>query len=147
MELDRIRLLGNFVHNNKVLERNEGELKVVRRPPHNIKGNPFDYLSCQYCYGFIHKAVLNRHVRTCEFVDERKEKIHRRGIVTRHGYISLSGVGRSIMGGRGGGGIFIYSCSQTLKKSISKEVNNAEHEYMNIAPPPPPNYQSSYVYT
>ena len=87
-ELDRIRLLGNFVHNNKVLERNEGELKVVRRPPHNIKGNPIDYLSCQYCYGFIHKGVLNRHVRTCEFVDERKEEIHRRGIVTRHGYIS-----------------------------------------------------------
>ncbi len=75
-ELDRIRLLGNLMHNNKVLERNEGELKVVRRPPHNNKGKPFDYLSCLYCYGFIHKRELYRHVRTCEFVDERKEEIN-----------------------------------------------------------------------
>ena len=43
-----------------------------------------------------------------------------------------------------GGGIFIYSCSQTVKTidfkiyvTISKEINCAEHEYMNIAPPPP----------
>ena len=42
------------------------------------------------------------------------------------------GVERSISGG---GAIFIYSCSQTLKQSISKEINNAEHEYMNIVPP------------
>jgi hypothetical protein len=35
----------------------------------------------------------------------------------------------------GGGAIFIYSCSQTLKQSISKEINNAEHEYMNMVPP------------
>ena len=48
----------------------------------------------------------------------------------------------------GGGGIFIYSCSQTVKTidfkiyvTISKEINCAEHEYMNIAPPP--NYRSS----
>ena len=48
-----------------------------------------------------------------------------------------------------GGGTFIYSCSQTVKTidfkieiTISKEINCAEHEYMNIAPPPP-NYRSS----
>ena len=48
----------------------------------------------------------------------------------------------------GGGGIFIYSCSQTVKTidfkiyvTISKEINCAEHEYMNIASPP--NYRSS----
>ena len=46
-----------------------------------------------------------------------------------------SGTASSIIGG---GGIFIYSCSQTLKtihQSILKEINNAEHEYMNTAPP------------
>ena len=55
--------------------------------------------------------------------------------------------GRSIIGG--GGATFIYSCSQTVKTiefkiqiTISKEINCAEHEYINIAPPPP-NYRSS----
>ena len=49
------------------------------------------------------------------------------------------GAGRSIIGGP----IFIYSCSQTVKTiyfkiyvTILKEINFAEHEYMNIAPPP-----------
>ena len=39
---------------------------------------------------------------------------------------------RSII--RGGGLMFIYSCSQTVK-TIPKEINDAEHEYMNISPP------------
>ena len=29
--------------------------------------------------------------------------------------------------------IFIYSCLQTEKQSISKEMNDAEHEHMNIS--------------
>ena len=33
------------------------------------------------------------------------------------------------------------SCSQTIKQSISKEINDAQHEYMNMCPPPP--YRSS----
>ncbi len=43
----------------------------------------------------------------------------------------------------GGGGIFIYSCSARLisfeMNLISKEIRRAEHEYMNIPPPPPIN--------
>jgi hypothetical protein len=37
-----------------------------------------------------------------------------------------------------GGGvcIFIYSCSHTLKQSLSKEIRRAEHGDMNIHPPP-----------
>lgn len=77
-ELDRIRLLGNFMHNNKVLEKNKGELKVVRRPPPNVEGNPLEYLPCLYCYGFLHKAELYRHVHTCEFASEGKEVHPRR---------------------------------------------------------------------
>jgi hypothetical protein len=51
-------------------------------------------------------------------------------------YISVCiaiGVGRSIIGG--GGLIFIYSCSQTVKTINFKKVNNAEHEYMNMSSP------------
>ncbi len=54
-----------------------------------------------------------------------------------------SGVGRSIIWGAN---IHIFVFTDLKKQSISKEVNNAEHEYMNIAPPPPPpNYRSSYA--
>ena len=76
-ELDRIRLLGNYVHNNKVLEQDKGELKVVHRPPAGVKGNPLSYLPCMYCYGFFHKGELYRHVHTCEFVNEH-DKVHPR---------------------------------------------------------------------
>ena len=53
-ELDKIRLLGNFVHNNKVLAANAGELKVVRRPGGKAKPNPFNYFPMLHCHGFIH---------------------------------------------------------------------------------------------
>ncbi len=52
-----------------------------------------------------------------------------------------SGVTRALIGG-GGGCIFIYSCSARRisfeMNLISKEIRRAEHEYMNIHPPPPP---------
>ena len=45
--------------------------------------------------------------------------------------------GRSKLDNWGGGLIFIYIRVHTpQKQSISKEINCAEHEYMNISPPP-----------
>ena len=39
----------------------------------------------------------------------------------------------------------LLKCFNHIKKqSILKEINSAEHEYMNISPPPPPNYQACY---
>ncbi len=50
-----------------------------------------------------------------------------------------SGVTRALIGGGGGGCIFIYSCSARRisfeMNIISKEIRRAEHEYMNIHPP------------
>ncbi len=57
----------------------------------------------------------------------------------------ISGVTRALIRGGGGEGgcIFIYSCSARRIsfeiKFISKEIRRAEHEYMNIHPPPPIN--------
>ena len=49
-------------------------------------------------------------------------------------------VARALIGGGGGGCIFIYSGSDRLVsfeiKLISKEVSRAEPEYMNMHPPP-----------
>ena len=77
-ELDRIRLMGNFVHNNKVLVANKGELQVVRRPNEGTKANPFDYYPCLYCNGFLDKKELYKHVANCTFADDQKEIHHRR---------------------------------------------------------------------
>ena len=46
-----------------------------------------------------------------------------------------SGRGGSLSWGRD---LFIYSCSQNVKKGISKGINDAQHECMNICPLPPP---------
>ncbi len=54
----------------------------------------------------------------------------------RQALYTSSGVTRALIGG----GIFIYSCSARRisfeMNLISKEIRRAEHEYMNIHPPP-----------
>ncbi len=47
--------------------------------------------------------------------------------------VSASGVERSIIGG-GGGHVHIFVFTDLKNKTISKEINNAEHKYMNMAP-------------
>ncbi len=54
-------------------------------------------------------------------------------------------VPRALIGG-GGGGVYSYIrvmpdaflLKSVVFKLISKEISRAEHEYMNIHPPPPP---------
>ena len=57
-------------------------------------------------------------------------------------------VARALIWGGGGGGVYSYSYIRVMPdgfllksvvfKLISKEISQAEHEYMNIHPPPPP---------
>ena len=86
---------------------------------------------------FLHAANFN----TCYFR------------LINFGKITMSrDAGRSIIGGGGGGHIFISSCYAQLisfefeikiLKSIVFTV--CEQEYMNMCPPPRPNYRSSGV--
>jgi hypothetical protein len=46
-----------------------------------------------------------------------------------------SGVASSIIGGWGGGAYSYIRVHRSEKQSISKEINNAEHEYMNMPLP------------
>ncbi len=54
-------------------------------------------------------------------------------------------VARALIGGRGGAGVYSYIrvmpggflLKSVVFKLISKEISQAEHEYINIAPPPP----------
>ena len=55
--------------------------------------------------------------------------------------VHFSAVARAIIGG--GAHIHIFVFTYHKKQLISKEINKAEHEYMNMCPPPP-NYRSGY---
>lgn len=60
---DQLRKKGNFFNNVGGVDI----LKPVRRPNENID-SPIsnDYLPCKYCYGYLKKKYLKRHVRTCK---------------------------------------------------------------------------------
>ena len=61
---------------------------------------------------------------------------------TRNRMFIASGVANSIIGG---GGTYSYiRVHRPWKQSISNEINCAEHEYMNMCPPPP-NYWVCYA--
>lgn len=71
-QLEKLRLMGNFLHNMKVLEIQDGELKVFRRPTAENRGDPNDYLPCKYCHGFVKKQDLWRHAKTCQFCTDEE---------------------------------------------------------------------------
>ena len=69
-QFEKLCRFGNFNHNMEVLERNEGELKVVRRPAPNTKVDPNDYLPCKFCHGFFLSDEIWRHAPKCPFKED-----------------------------------------------------------------------------
>lgn len=68
---DKLRLTGDFNHNMEVLEKQDGELLVMRRPSKENKYQ--EYLPCIYCYGFIHENDMYRHFRVCKHKDSQQK--------------------------------------------------------------------------
>ena len=64
---------------------------------------------------------------------------------------SIRAVARTLMGGGGGGCIFVYSSYARLTSFeinfISKDTSRAEPEYMNIHPPPPINVLATALFS
>ena len=71
-QFEKLCRMGNYNHNMKVLDLDEGELKVVRRPPSNTSPNISDYLPCKYCYGFFPSDELWRHGPKCPFNEDEE---------------------------------------------------------------------------
>ncbi len=67
--LTKIRNLGNYKHNIKVLSENKGILIPVYRPDHDA--DPQHYLPCQHCLGFYAKEDLWKH--SCKLKKESDE--------------------------------------------------------------------------
>ena len=69
-QLEKLRLLGNYHHNLRVLQSKQGELIVSRRPSTSNRCNPNDFLPCSHCLGFIRRQELWKHVKSCKFKPE-----------------------------------------------------------------------------
>ena len=69
----RLKNLGSFKHNTRVLRKQKGELIVVRRSanPRNYES----YLPCNKCFGFYYKYDLWRHVCPCKQSTEEKHQL------------------------------------------------------------------------
>jgi hypothetical protein len=66
-QFEKLRLLGNYHHNMKVLEIGEGELIVMRRPTKGESCDADDFLPCTYCLGFMKRQYLWKHCKSCQF--------------------------------------------------------------------------------
>jgi hypothetical protein len=70
MELDKLRLQGDYAHNLKVLEGKASVFIVGRRPSQSTSTkvlNIDEYLPCVYCKGFYLNKELWRHQKGCRF--------------------------------------------------------------------------------
>ncbi|XP_060081429.1 uncharacterized protein LOC132560770 [Ylistrum balloti] len=66
-EMERLRHIGNFYHNSKVLVSGEGELLVAKRPPSGASVRYEDYTPCVYCKGFYIAVDIWKHCKDCKF--------------------------------------------------------------------------------
>lgn len=66
-QLERLRLMGNYYHNLKVLDKKSGQLIVVRRPTKHETCDHSDFLPCPNCLGFFRKKELWKHSKICLF--------------------------------------------------------------------------------
>ena len=76
--IEKIKHMGNFNHNIKVLKNGKGELIVARRSRKD--SNVKDYLPCTHCLGFFRSCELFRHNKSCSF-NKKKDQSHDRVIV------------------------------------------------------------------
>ena len=74
-ELERLRLLGNYLHNLRVLETKSGRLIVMRRTSNSeeIKEQYKDFLPCSHCLGFFRRSELWRHNKSCSFKNKETD--------------------------------------------------------------------------
>ena len=77
--LDKLRFLGDFHHNLKVLKVG-GVLVVWRRPGPNDIVKVDDYIPCEYCLAFLTKKELWRHGQRCQFRDSGKSNSVKRSM-------------------------------------------------------------------
>ncbi|XP_022530932.2 uncharacterized protein LOC103040472 isoform X3 [Astyanax mexicanus] len=64
LQLDELRLRGNYKHNIAVLKSGKGDLVPCKRPRGVVKAS--DFMHCAHCQGLFNKRVLWRHMKVCK---------------------------------------------------------------------------------
>nr|XP_021331492.1 uncharacterized protein LOC100149643 isoform X4 [Danio rerio] len=75
--LQMLRNKGNFMHNNEVLKKGSGALKVKR---HSVKQASNKYTYCVYCRGMFIRQELWRHMRNCSAKRDHQETLGALGL-------------------------------------------------------------------
>ncbi|XP_056310413.1 uncharacterized protein LOC130221897 [Danio aesculapii] len=75
--LQMLRNKGNFMHNNDVLKKGSGALKVKRR---SLKQASNKYTYCVYCRGMFVRQVLKRHMKNCLAKRDHQEALGALGL-------------------------------------------------------------------
>lgn len=71
---EKVRNIGNHLHNIDVIKSGDGELCVAYRPRGEVKTRAADYGPCPYCFAYYPKKELWRHNTSCKFSSKTKQK-------------------------------------------------------------------------
>lgn len=74
MVYERIRNIGNHLHNLEVIKSGKGQLCVSYRPRGHSYVRAVNYGPCLYCYAYYPKRELWRHNKSCKFSTHKKER-------------------------------------------------------------------------
>ncbi|XP_051949039.1 uncharacterized protein LOC127620015 isoform X3 [Xyrauchen texanus] len=94
--LEMLRNRGNFNHNNNVLKKGEGSLKVKRRAVQKSESVHKKYEYCVYCKGMFVRKDLWRHMRRCKSKLVKTDKPSG----GRHRVLSIAAVAKSAFSAR-----------------------------------------------
>jgi len=94
--LEKLRNRGNFNHNNKVLKKGEGALKVKRRAFKNTGSTRKKYEYCVYCKGMFLRNELWRHMRGCKSKPAKTDK----ATEGRQRVLTIAAVAKSAFSGK-----------------------------------------------
>lgn len=76
--LELLKNKGNLYYNESILEKKCGSIIVGRRPKSNEDLKVDDFLLCKYCFKFIKKKKLYKHVKNCKFYKEEDTGLPKR---------------------------------------------------------------------
>ncbi|XP_014679515.1 PREDICTED: uncharacterized protein LOC106819387 [Priapulus caudatus] len=74
----KIQNKGDYHHNYNVIEKHNGEIIPLMRPSSSGPLCSYqEYSACEFCYGFVKKSDLWKHVASCKLRDQPKTKYKR----------------------------------------------------------------------
>ena len=77
---EKVRNIGNHLHNVDVIKTGKGQLCVAYRPRGELTVRGADYGPCLFCFVYFPKKELWRHNNSCKFSTKQKHK--RRSLAT-----------------------------------------------------------------